>query len=216
MLIFVFVFMFSITPFYCESVNAEISYSKYIICANSATIFESSTVTSQKLAVVSHKNELLVEIEDGSAKIYSSGTYDFYKVHYNSKDGYILSDLVIPAQNLISSVPNFNAQTNKDCFVFDKADNQYAQTEILLKKDTRIFLYEGFDPKAEYSAIAFMSDNQVRYGYLKNDDVSPDGINPFLITAAVVIVALVGVIFALVFMRRKKINLKNKKFDIKS
>lgn len=214
-LIIVFIFALTILTPQNFVVSASNKSATYIVCGNSATLFESASLTSTKITQLSHKDEILVEMEGESVAEYSSNGFVFYKATFQSQEGFVLSDLVVPAQKLISSIPNFNAKTNKDSVVYLQNDNSFEESSISLAKNTEIFLYEGFDDKTDYTAIAFIYENQVRYGYLQSDDINPDGINPFIITAIIVIVALVGVIFALVFMRRKKVDLKKKKIVIK-
>ena len=69
----------------------------------------------------------------------------------------------------------------------------------------------GHREKKEYNAIAFVHENEVLYGYLKTDTISPDGINPAIITCIVIIIALLGIIFAWLFMKNKKVKLKKQK-----
>ena len=73
-----------------------------------------------------------------------------------------------------------------------------------MPKHQRVFLYQGFNNKKQYNAVAFVHENEVVYGFLKKDDIDPDGVNPLLITIACFAIAAIGIILTFVFMKRKK------------
>lgn len=180
---------------------------KYFVTANSATIFEAPNISSQKLKTLSHKDEIWVETSDNQAVEYTY-EYAFFKVTHQNIEGYVLADLIVPKSKTISSIPNFNAKTNERCTVYLKADNEFVESNIALEKHEKIFLYEGFDKKKDYTAISYLKDNEIFYGYLKTENIAPNGINPIVITCISLIVAVVGIVFAWVFMKKKKVKIK--------
>lgn len=185
--------------------SAENNSPNYMICANMAVLYQSPSFSSEKLENLPHKTEVFIESENNLPKEYINENYVFYKVlEYNGKEGYVLSDLVIKITNQITSVPNFNAQTNKECKVFYLQDTNFVESEITLERKHRIFLYKGYDKNREYTAIAFKYENEIVYGYLKTEDIAPDGINPVVITCVTISIALLGIIFAWLFMKNKK------------
>ena len=191
-------------------VSAQEDSENYVLTANSATIFELPDFSSSKLHVLNNKDIVSVKCEDNSPVEYGTEII-FYKVNLGNVSGYVVAELLVKQVDVISSIPNFNASTNSDCLVHFLEDTTMKQSEILLNKGQRIFLYEGFDSKSEYTAICFVKNNQVIYGYLKTDAVSPDGINPTLIVCVLVIIAVIGIIFAWVFMKNNKTRIKQKK-----
>lgn len=189
---------------------ADNSQSTYIVTANSAGLFESANFSSTKLKTLTHKTEIIIEVSNGSPVEYKTDEFVFFKATSENQTGYVYSDLVVAKNKTITSIPNFNAQTNKSCNVFLKNDIEFEETEVTLDKHQRIFLYQGFDKNEKYTAISYLKNNQVEYGYIKTEDVSPDGINPIIITCISLIVAIVGIASALILMKNKKIKLKNK------
>ncbi len=190
-------------------VFAEDDSSVYVVTANSAVVYEQPDFSSEKLSVLTHGDEVSLEMEEGSPKEYVYGEYIFF----HCENGYIFSDLLTPKTSQIISIPNFNGKTNSNCYVYFSEDLQLVESDILLEKGQQIFLYEGYDSKTEYTAIAFLQDNDIMYGYIKTEYVNPNGVNPLLITCAVIILAVLGIIFAWLFMKRKKIKLGRSKTD---
>lgn len=195
-----------------QNVQAENTNDTFVVTGNFATVFEMPYFASEKLTTIKHNTEIKLEIENSKPKEYNAGTYVFYKViEYQNLEGYIFADLVTPKQNVITSIPNFNGQTNSKCNVYFLQDNNFVESDITLDDNQRIFLYQGFNSKKEYNAIAFVNDNQVLYGYLKTKNIDPDGINPIIIACICVIIAVLGIIFTWLFMKNKKIKLKKAK-----
>lgn len=184
--------------------SAEETEQKYVVTANQASVFAEASLTSEKIATLNHKDEIEIEFESGKEKIFYGDGYSFYLTTNLEQNGYVLIDLVVPAQELLVTIPSFNAQTNDAAKVYSIVDGQYVESEITLPKGQRIFLYQGFDSKKEFIAVSFVYENEVVYGYLKESAISPDGINPTILTVAILIVALLGIIFALVFIKKKK------------
>ncbi len=209
--IFLFVLMFGATLIAPNFVYAQENQSVYVVTANYASVFKNADITSNKLGQVNHNEEVYIEMENDLPKEYMSDDFVFYKITYNQLDGYVLADLLTPKNNVITAIPSFNAQTNSACKVYFKQDNEMVESDISLDKGERIFLYEGFNGKEEYNAISFVYENQVLYGYLKSENIAPDGINPIIITCIIIIIALLGIIFAWLFMKNKKVKIKKHK-----
>ncbi|MBQ8792276.1 MAG: hypothetical protein IJZ62_01505 [Clostridia bacterium] len=186
---------------------------KYEICANSANVYQEASLTANVICTLKNKTKITLEFDTTSPKVYENEGFSFYKVIDTSSQGFVLCDFVGICDNTIESIPNFNAKTNCECTVYSKVGENFEKTQIVLAKNTRIFLYEGYKEKTNV-AISFLYNNEVMYGYLPAEQINPDGINPIIITCIVLIIALISIIFALVFMKRKKIKLK--KVGIKS
>lgn len=213
-LVSLFILIFCITFFIPEQTYAQSDQSIYVLTANYASIFESADFSSAKIGQIKHNEEVFVETENNIPKEFLNENFVFYKISYNQLNGYVLADLLTPKNNVITSIPSFNAQTNSSCKVYFKQDNQMVESNITLNKGERIFLYEGFNGKEEYNAISFLYENEVLYGYVKSENIAPDGINPVIITCIIIIMALLGIIFAWLFMKNKKVKLKNRKQKI--
>lgn len=201
---------FALLP--CLSINfASASENiNYVVVANSATLFESADFSSEKIATLSLKDEVEIEMLENTPVEHLCDGFVFYSAKFEDKTGYILSDMVAPKNECITTIPNFNAKTNASCTVYFKNDVDFVESDIILEKHQQIFLYEGFDDDTEWTAISFLKDNSVVYGYLKTENVAPNGINPIFIVCISVILAAVGIVFAWVFIKNKKVKLKQK------
>ncbi len=199
-----------------DAENFETSTQNFVVTANKANIFKNADFASDVLKTLSLKNVVQVTFTDNKPIETLKDNFVFYSVKFADVEGFMLADLLVPEQKFLTSIPKFNAQTNTEARVYFLEDNKIKESEITLKNKERIFLYEGFDSKKEFTAITYVVTNQdgthsVMYGYLKSKDINPDGINPLLITCVVLILAILGIIFAWMFMKNKKIKFKKKK-----
>ncbi|MBP3431644.1 MAG: hypothetical protein J6K39_02190 [Clostridia bacterium] len=189
-------------PVSTETVLAESKTSTYVVTANSANVYDAPSFSATKLSSLKNKAEVVLEMGGTSPKAYGDDL-NFFK----TEEGYIFAELLTPKSEVIVSIPNFNAKTKTACNVYFKEDNVITKSEtVTLEKAKPIFLYEGFDSDADFNAIAFLYDNQVMYGYLVPSDINPGGLNPLIITCITLILACLGIIFAWVFMKNKKVK----------
>ena len=184
--------------------NADVGTKSFVVSANSAIIFENADLSSTKLETLSYGTFVDVETEDGNAKIFENGAYKFYHVTHNEVDGYVIMDLVVENTQTISTIPNFNGKTNAACMVYRLDGENYVEAGIMLTKKQQIFLYEGYNSKKEFAAVAFVHENEVKFGYIKMSAVDPNGINPIIITCICLIGAILGIVFAWLFVKGKK------------
>lgn len=213
--IFAFILLMFCFAFPVQNAYAidEVSSLSYVVVANKASIFSSPDFNSAKSEItLSHNEKIEVQVENGKAKVYTSpdGEYSFYKIVDKPDFSYVFADLLSQESAVITSVPNYNGKTNDTCKVFLSEDNSLVESDISLEKNQRIFIYEGFNSKAQYTKICFLHNNQVVYGQIETKFVSPDGINPIIITCAIVILAVLGIIFAWLFMKNRKVKIKSK------
>lgn len=182
----------------------------YVVTANSAVVFEQPDFSSTKLATLKNKDEILLVFSGQNPEEFEGNGFVFFKTsttfetESGQMQGYVLADLVTPKTDVIVSIPHFNAKTNTTCKVFLKENNEISESEIMLEKGTKIFLYEGFNSKSQFTAMAFVHDNQVVYAYLETKNIQPNGVDPLIITCACLILAVLGIIFAWLFMKNKK------------
>ena len=184
--------------------HSESSAAFYMVCANSANVYQSSDLNSSVLYTLSHKDKIEVEPDGTEAKVYTNLGYSFYKIVTEGKEGYILADFAVKMAETLQEIPNFNAKTNGQCVVYNKVGEEYIETSISLEKGHKLFLYEGYKSKNPYTAASFVMDNQVLYGYIKSESVAPNGINPAIITCACLILAILGIMFTFLFIKGRK------------
>lgn len=211
LLIFLVCFMFLPT----NVAVAETVSPTFVISANSAYAYVEADITSSKIKAFSNKDKVSLQLEEGAPKEHGESFVFYRLLSPVESDGtqyyYILAEFVTQESETILSIPNYNAKTNAEAVVYFKQEDEFVESEITLKKNQEIFLYEGFNQKSKYSAIAFMHEGKVEYGYILTSAVAPNGINPLIIIAVTIILALVGIALAWVFIKRKKVKLKAKK-----
>lgn len=199
-----FLICFCLFPF-CGINFASATEKTFVVNANSVNVFESPSFSSDIVCSLSYKTAVSLEMESSSPKVYQNEGFEFFKLIGNV-EGYVLSDLISQEGETITSIPNYNAKLNSSCKVFELVDSDYVETEITLERNTQIFLYQGYDKKLDYTAIAFERENKVIYAYVQTKFISPNGINPLLITCVTLILAVLGIIFAWIFMKKSKIK----------
>ncbi len=207
--------IFLLFPFGVSFAHAQNNNLTYIVSANYAQVYSEANCSSEVLGTLQHGDEIVVDATENlpTEEIWQDLT--FYKVIYQQQNGYVLANLLTKKVEQIESIPTFNAKTNADCKVYSNPDETSAVAADL-KRGTNIFLYEGYNRKSTFTAISFVQDGKVLYGYLKTKDVSPNGINPVIITCVVLILAVLGIIFAWLFMRNRKAKSAIKKQKLKS
>ena len=184
--------------------RADVGTRTFVVSANAAVVFETADLTSEKLETLNYGTLVEVATEDGSAKVFENSSYKFYFVTHNETSGYVIMDLLTPQGQTITAIPNFNGKTNAACPVYRLEGENYVETGISLEKKQKIFLYEGYNRKKEFTAISFVYENEVMYGYIKTSAVDPNGINPIIITCICLIAAILGITFAWMFIKGKK------------
>ena len=206
----IFLLMFAVLSVVMPiSSTYALSDQQYCIVANKAVLYELPSFSSTKLATISLNTKVDIQFDGDSEKIYSDGTYSFYKVlQYDNGetklDGYVLADLIVKQKHTVKTIPNFNAKTNAPCIVYYANGEEFEESEISLPKKHKLFLYEGFDKNKTFIAVCFVYENDVIYGFLQKDCISPNGVNPIIITCITLVIALLGIIFAWLFMKNKK------------
>ena len=197
----------------------------FVVSANSAVVFAGADFSSEKIATLKHKDEVFVLTDTGAPVTEFWKEFKFFKIDLKENGiesahefGYVLAELLTEKQEEIVAIPNFNAKTNKECHVFSQENNKFVESETTLARGQEIFLYEGFNAKKDFTAVCYVIEGKVLFGFLKTDDISPNGINPVLITCIILIVAVLSIIFAWLFMKGKHVRLKKKKhgkYDLK-
>ena len=184
--------------------HAESSTAEFFVSANQAVLYQSPDLLSERLETLTHKTKVTVEIESGEPKIYTDGTNNFYKVTHVANTGYALTEFLVKSTETIETLPNFNAKTNAECIVYNKDGDSYSETSLTLERNQKLFLYEGYNSKLEYTAVSFVYDNEVVYGYIKTECIAPNGINPIILTCICLIVAILGIVFSWIFVKGRK------------
>lgn len=196
--------------------RGEVSFAQespvFVVVANNANVFAEANLNSEILISLPHGTEFSaggeynLEFSSSSPAEYKNGSTTFYKVLLPENEGYILAEFVSAKNDVVESIPNFNAKTNDSCKVYCSDG-----TELTLEKGHRIYLYEKYNRRASRTNIMFLHDNKIVYGQIDTKFVDPDGVNPILISAIIIIIAVLGIIFAWLFMKNKKKKVKMKK-----
>lgn len=104
------------------------------------------------------------------------------------------------SQNQSQTVyPVFNGKLRRNAILYD---NEFKE-KCILKKNTKVYIYEGFE-KSKYTAVQVVLDNDQLYmGYIKTENIKPNGVNGILIAGISIIIASVTIILSLVFIKKK-------------
>lgn len=105
--------------------------------------------------------------------------------------------------------PSFNGTLRKESILFD---NNLVQTAITLKEGERLFLYDGYDDKREYTPVqVVLEDGSLYNGLILTSNIKPDGISSLLIVGITIIAASVTIILSLIFIKKSKDKKKKQK-----
>lgn len=101
--------------------------------------------------------------------------------------------------------PVFNASVRNDNAII--YDINKSPTELKANAGQRVYLYDGFDDKNEFTAVQLLlEDGSLYNGYLKSADISPDGVSSLLIVGISIIAACVTIILSIIFIKKTKKN----------
>lgn len=174
------------------------------VISSICTLYQTADFTTpvldenEKEVVLSHGDKLTAIEEEG----------DFVKVSTSdSFEGYVFKYYVTANKNGQDVYPVFNGKVivdNAEIFNIDKTSSGFSA-----KLNQEIYIYGGFDGKKEFTQIAIvLEDGSLFYGLIKTSNLQAYGISSALITAITVILALVTVILAVVFIKKRKTKKK--------
>ena len=175
---------FSLTP------NGE-----YIITASSCYLYEDASFDSAK--VQSDNKDMI--LKHGQIVIFENEENEFCLVTIKNteKSGYVYK-YYISDNSSISYYPVFNATIREDTPLQN-------DSQIILKQNQRIYLFDGFDNKRELTPVQFIDENgTLMNGFIPTSNIKPDGVNRLLIIAIPLIAAIVTVTLSIIFIRKKK------------
>ena len=159
--------------------------------------FDSPLLQDEKPVKFTHGQKLSV-LED-------KPSLDFIKVEVEGAEsgGYVYRYYVTYSDVTQEIYPVFNGKIVNDNVKLYDLDKK--ETSLVAKKGQKVYLYNGYNGKEEFNAIAIkLDDGSLFYGYVKTADVEPYGVNAGLITGIVVIASCLTIIFLLLFMKKKK------------
>jgi len=201
-LIFALIVCFGvISPNISLSSALEIGGSAKVIVSNSY-LYTESNFSSEKVSFDEQENTILVTLEYGDIVNIQNFEGDFaYVSTENEKEGYIYKFYI--SDNTSQAVyPVFNASVRKNTIVYDIEKKATSHT---IKKDSRIYLYKGFNDKNKYTPVQVVLEDESLYnGYILTENIKPDGVSGILIVGISVIIAAVTIILSIVFMKKKK------------
>lgn len=155
-----------------------------------------------------------LKLEHGdSVIVYSEELYNnqFYRITCNgvTSDCYIFSECVAKLEKEQEVVLTYNGETSIETIVYSLDNGSDENVEIAkLDKQTQIYLYEGYNRKAEWTNIKFSYNGKIMLGKIKTEDIKPYGINNVLIISVTAIFACVSVIFILLGINKKSLRKK--------
>lgn len=175
---------------------------EYYVTASSCYLYEDASFTAEKVKdgenyiILTHGDVVISENEEGN--------FALITIKNTEIQGYIYKYYI--SQNSSQSVyPVFNARVREDSIIYDLNKQE---THFSAKKDQRVYIYEGFNDKEEYTAVqVVLEDGSLYNGFILTKNIQPDGISNLLIVAISIISAIVTIVLAVVFLKK----FKNKK-----
>lgn len=200
--IFAFIFLFGL---FCPinkkaSALSEGGWAKVVV--SRCYLYTSDNFSSEKVSYQEENDTILVVLSYGDSVSINNFSGDFAFVTTQSeKQGYIYKYYITDntSQNVY---PVFNASIRRETPIYDIDKNQ---TEWTAKKGARVFIYEGFNDKNQWTAVQIVLEDESLYnGYVKTEDIKPDGVSGLLIVAISIIIAAVTIIMSLLYIKKKK------------
>lgn len=180
-----------------------LSTGQAFVIASKCNLYTSADFSSNKVTVLDEEEQpVLITLRLNDKVVITDFQDDFAFVETSKgAEGWMYKYYL--TQNEGQDVyPVFNASTRNNTIVYDTDKTTPIET---IQKDTRLYLYEGFDKKSDYTAVqVVLSDTSLRVGYINTADIAPDGVSKTLIVAITIIAAAVTIILSLVFIKKKK------------
>ncbi len=172
--------------------NLEIGKEAQII-SSKCDLYLQPSFASEKLK----DGETVVSFKHGAIVLVKELSEDFALIEKDEIEGWAYKYYL--TQNTSQNVyPVFNGKIRNNTSIYDL---EMKDTGLIAKKDTRIFIYSGFNEKKQYTPVQLvLEDGSLYNGYIKTADIKPDGISSLLIIG---IAAAVTIILSLVFIQKK-------------
>lgn len=156
--------------------------------------------------------QLRVDTTFADTMFYKVYTFNVYVGAGETDFAYVLisqtldATITSPTQRLDTNATIKN--DNVPVYRYYENDNSYSQTEINLKKDTKVRVLDGYDSSKKYTYISYQNENgTINYGYVLTSDLAVEGINYSIIVAIsilIVCISLLLIIFGLKGKKKKK------------
>ena len=105
-----------------------------------------------------------------------------------------------------SVYPVFNASIRNDCEVYNFDGTKNGQS---LKKDTRIYLYKGFNDKEKFTYIQYVQeDGTLVNAMVLTEHIQPDGLSSLVIIAISLVASIATIVLMVVFIKKPKKKVK--------
>ena len=182
--------------------NALHEGDKAKIIVSKCYLYTSDNFMSERVSYDDGENTILVVLDHGDEVEIVNFSADFALVKtQNQTEGYVYK-YYITTNTSQSVYPVFNASIRKNTIIYDIEKNP---TEYIIKKDSRVYIYEGFDDKEKYTAVQVVLEDESLYnGYVLTANIKPDGVSGLLIAAISIILAAVMIIVSLLYIKKKR------------
>ena len=175
------------------------------VISNYAYMYEQADFSSKKYEFKISKGEKITLLNDELKNDFYYASYKYENVTYS---GYVYKDNVSQLSNEQEVILSYNAKIAVDTKIYSITDPSQVLLsngkEVVLTEKTEVYLYAGYDRKAEYTEIKFSYNGKIEVGYVKTTDITPYGVSPVLIVSLTAIIASVGVIFILLGISKKR------------
>lgn len=196
-----------ILSFVMSLANFTVGESGYII-SSYAYLYTQPSFSSEKVSVdgevvtLLHGQEFIIEEENGDF-VYISLSYQQKEIN-----GYVYKFYITDTTSQ-EVYPVFNGKVRREAILYDKILNdgleEYEDSGYSLYNGQEVYIYNGYDSSEEYTAVqVVLEDGSLYNGYIRTEDLEPQGISPLLITGITIIAACVTVTLSIVFIKKIK------------
>lgn len=178
------------------------------IVSNYAYMYEHPDFASDKYEFKITKGEEITLLDDEIVDDFYYACYKFENVTYN---GYVFKDCVSTLTTSQDVILSYNGKIAVDTKIYSIVDPSQVLLsdgeEVILKENTEVYIYSGYDRKSEFTAIKFSYNGKIEVGYVKTANITPYGVSPILIVSLTAIIASVGVILILLGISKKRLKI---------
>jgi len=176
--------------------HAESEYFTYVCLYNNAQIYASLGDFENVVKSLNTGDRIYA---DTKPQLYNN--VEFMTVYENDAIlGYAQKSFFVQNENDVTLYPTENATIFKEAQV---TNIEGEKTGIILPVDYRVQILDSYSAKTDYTYIMFLYENSVYYGYVPTECIQPDGVSPYFIVVVFVSIAMIGIILALIFIKKK-------------
>ena len=183
------------------------------VVANQTDIYSAPNITSEILVSGIKQGIVLTVVSDAVVdyKLFYKVSLDGYET--SQTEGYVLkshtldTSITSPEKSLDDNAKIKNDNT----IVYDLVGEEYVATDIILSKNEKIRILDGYDTSKEFTYISFIKDENIVSYYVKTENIEVVGINYTIIVAVMTLITCASVLSIVLGIKAKKKRKKKQK-----